>query len=677
MPDLSPILSLPLILPAQAQKHVTHNEALRLLDVMVQLSVADRILTAPPVAPVVGDRHIVAAGASGAWAGQAGKVALFEGAAWAFFAPLTGWRAYIEAEAAVASFDGTGWIALADGPLEVGQLGVSAAPDATNRLSVQSPATLLSHVGAGHQVKINKAAVGDTASLMFQTGYSGRAEIGTTGSDALAVKVSPNGTTFYAAISVAGASGVVSLPAGLNASGSALRDGADPSKAAEFVVSAGPTATLRSYTLPSVSGEFALLGGTQTFGGAKTFSGTTVVSAAQASIGTATGTASYGLGAGATLAGVTKTVNLGTAGVSGSVTVVNVGSDVAGAGGSLVVNSPTVSFANSVTAIAAPQAVVGAKYLGLGGAVGDATNRLSVNSPAVLLNNAGAGIEATLNKVAAGNDAAIAFKTGFSARALVGLLGNDDFSVKVSPNGSSYADALIVAAASGAVTLSQPVVLAGQASDPASPVNGMVWHDNTVGRLKARLGGVTQILDTGLEAPHLMPVAGDYVLTTTGAGGGATGTQAGAAGRLEIFPYAARSDLSVDRLAINCTTLLAAALAKLVVYDSDAFGRPGALMVETGDLDLSTVGVKVATVSTVLRKGRTYWFGLRHSSTATVSHWAGTATPDINGGAAPVTTARKVLRRSLAYGTQAPAIWGFVSSEITAALAPAVWLRVL
>ena len=63
MPDISPILSLPYILPAQAQKHVTHNEALRLLDVMVQLAVLNRNLSAAPALPAIGDRHIVAAGA--------------------------------------------------------------------------------------------------------------------------------------------------------------------------------------------------------------------------------------------------------------------------------------------------------------------------------------------------------------------------------------------------------------------------------------------------------------------------------------------------------------------------------------------------------------------------------------------------------------------------------------
>jgi hypothetical protein len=41
---------------AQAQKHVTVNEALRLLDGLVQLAVLDRHLTAPPASPADGDR---------------------------------------------------------------------------------------------------------------------------------------------------------------------------------------------------------------------------------------------------------------------------------------------------------------------------------------------------------------------------------------------------------------------------------------------------------------------------------------------------------------------------------------------------------------------------------------------------------------------------------------------
>ena len=53
MSDITTHLLLPYILASQAQKHVTHNEALRLLDAMVQLSVLDRDLAAPPASPPI------------------------------------------------------------------------------------------------------------------------------------------------------------------------------------------------------------------------------------------------------------------------------------------------------------------------------------------------------------------------------------------------------------------------------------------------------------------------------------------------------------------------------------------------------------------------------------------------------------------------------------------------
>ena len=60
MSDITTNLLLPYILAAQAQKHVTHNDALRLLDGLVQLSVKGRDLTAPPASPAEGARYIVA-----------------------------------------------------------------------------------------------------------------------------------------------------------------------------------------------------------------------------------------------------------------------------------------------------------------------------------------------------------------------------------------------------------------------------------------------------------------------------------------------------------------------------------------------------------------------------------------------------------------------------------------
>ena len=82
MSDTSTHLLLPYLLAAQAQKHVTHNEALRLLDGLVQLAVLDRNLLAPPGAPADGDRHIVASGATSLWTGWDGSIAYRVDGAW-------------------------------------------------------------------------------------------------------------------------------------------------------------------------------------------------------------------------------------------------------------------------------------------------------------------------------------------------------------------------------------------------------------------------------------------------------------------------------------------------------------------------------------------------------------------------------------------------------------------
>jgi len=105
----TPLLALPLLAAAQAQKHVTHNEALLLLDAATQLAVIDRTRTAPPGAPAAGDRHLVAVGASGDWAGQAGRIALHDGTGWTFLAPRAGWRAYVAAERLTLVHTGAGW----------------------------------------------------------------------------------------------------------------------------------------------------------------------------------------------------------------------------------------------------------------------------------------------------------------------------------------------------------------------------------------------------------------------------------------------------------------------------------------------------------------------------------------------------------------------------------------
>lgn len=216
MSDTSPILSMPLIQQAQAQKHVTHNEALRILDGVVQLSVISRQIAAPPATAEPGARYIVAAGGTEAWNGRDGEVAVSElGGGWHFLTPRIGWLTWIEDEAQIAVRRAApdGWT-LADTSADLTILGLNTVADTTNRLAVAAEATLLTHEGAGHQVKVNKAGTGDTASLLYQTGFSGRAEMGLAGTDDFSIKVSADGTTWAEALRVDAATGTATLPVG-------------------------------------------------------------------------------------------------------------------------------------------------------------------------------------------------------------------------------------------------------------------------------------------------------------------------------------------------------------------------------------------------------------------------------------------------------------------------------
>lgn len=106
---ITPHLGLDYLMPEQAQKHVTLNDALRRLDGLVQLSVINRNETAPPQNPKNGDRYLVAAAASGAWQRHDNKLALFEDTGWAFVGPQAGWTLWDEEAESLLVFDGTIW----------------------------------------------------------------------------------------------------------------------------------------------------------------------------------------------------------------------------------------------------------------------------------------------------------------------------------------------------------------------------------------------------------------------------------------------------------------------------------------------------------------------------------------------------------------------------------------
>ncbi|HVY20483.1 MAG TPA: DUF2793 domain-containing protein [Bauldia sp.] len=202
-------LALPYIAAAQAQKHVTHNEALRKLDTLVQLAVLDSMLTTPPGSPAEGDRYIVAASATGDWADHDAEVATWVDGLWEFAMPGEGWLAFDRAAEAILVFLSGAWAPAAAAPSgALGMLGVNTTADTTNRLAVRSEAALFTAVeaadgGSGDiRVALNKESDADTASLVLQSGWSGRAEIGLAGDTDLVVKVSADGSSWIEAIRI-------------------------------------------------------------------------------------------------------------------------------------------------------------------------------------------------------------------------------------------------------------------------------------------------------------------------------------------------------------------------------------------------------------------------------------------------------------------------------------------
>jgi hypothetical protein len=224
----TPNLGLPFIEGSQAQKHVTHNEALRILDAAIQVAVEDLTRTAPPSSPAEGERHVAASGATGAWAGQGNAIATWQDGAWAFLVPRTGWCIWSVADNVVFVFDGAHWRDQRDLPVTLDNavhVGINTTASSPNLLSVKSNAALLTAIavasgGSGDaRLQISKESATKTASVFFSDAFSGRAEFGLVGSDAFKLKVSADGSSWVEAFNIDQTTGNLALPRGLALTG--------------------------------------------------------------------------------------------------------------------------------------------------------------------------------------------------------------------------------------------------------------------------------------------------------------------------------------------------------------------------------------------------------------------------------------------------------------------------
>lgn len=106
----TPRLGLPLLQAAQAQKHVTVNEALVRLDGLTQMSLISISGSLPPTLASDGDCYGVPTGGVNEWAGHDGEIAIHSNGGWVFATPLIGWHAWIDDTAKSVVFDGTDWV---------------------------------------------------------------------------------------------------------------------------------------------------------------------------------------------------------------------------------------------------------------------------------------------------------------------------------------------------------------------------------------------------------------------------------------------------------------------------------------------------------------------------------------------------------------------------------------
>lgn len=219
MADTSSCLSLPFIQPSQAQKHVTHNEALRILDVLTQLGVLTDDQPLPPASPTEGDRHIIGDAATGVWTGHDSSLALFENGLWQYFTPKAGWRAYVTGRETMVVYDGTDWIDLDSDELQeiqtfgLGMVSMPATPFSAKLNAALWTALYQADGGTGSSIStFNKETTSDDTGFVFQQDFGTRGLFGLFGSDNLRLATSANGVDFRDGFVVDAATGVLEQP---------------------------------------------------------------------------------------------------------------------------------------------------------------------------------------------------------------------------------------------------------------------------------------------------------------------------------------------------------------------------------------------------------------------------------------------------------------------------------
>jgi hypothetical protein len=165
---------------------------------VIHLSVRDRDLTEPFGEAEDGERYIVAVGATGAWLGWDGAIAARIDGAWQRINPGVGWIAWVEDEAKFVCRTNSEWLDLGETLATLQNMeffGLGTTADVVNPFAAKLNKALWSARYSGEggdgnlRYTMNKEGPPGVLSLLMQSGWSGRAEIGLIGDDDLSIRL--------------------------------------------------------------------------------------------------------------------------------------------------------------------------------------------------------------------------------------------------------------------------------------------------------------------------------------------------------------------------------------------------------------------------------------------------------------------------------------------------------
>jgi hypothetical protein len=145
----TPNLVLDYISSSQAQKEVTHNDALNDLDFLTKTSIIDYTISTPPGSPATGASYIIGPSPTGAWTGFANALTGYY-AGWSIKPPQAGWTVWTQNGNRVLYYNGSAWALLTTPKIDV--------------TSTWNPGAIASGGGASLTgLSVTGAALGDLA----------------------------------------------------------------------------------------------------------------------------------------------------------------------------------------------------------------------------------------------------------------------------------------------------------------------------------------------------------------------------------------------------------------------------------------------------------------------------------------------------------------------------------